>query len=153
MEVLGDLSRTQHRIVFLGLGFSIMFYISWFSQTEHMLGGIGIIEMVIGFPHLKMNQIPRQSNLADVMAGGTLNSHDVAFVKLQMLVVEVISLARIFELNLYVVAFGDGFGSIMHPIVNHERLVLTAGMAQTMRIVSVGNHRQIRFREGSRLHR
>ena len=84
-----------------------------------------------------MHQIACERHLADVVPGIAFDSHDVSLMQVQSLGVEVVTLAGILELHFHVGAFADKFRSIVHIVINHLGLVLSAYLAVASAVVRV----------------
>ena len=98
LQILGNLSRLDHRAVFAGFGLFVLLQVSRSRlavDTAHLNA-----LLQVGLLHLEQHQAAGQGDHADVVAGLCLNGHHVALLQVKVVVIAVKALARVLELYL-----------------------------------------------------
>ena len=67
--------------------------------------------------HLQKHQFACQRNCAYVMPSGGFYGHDIAFLQGNLVAVQKISLAGVFELYLHIVGGVLGIGHVTQPVI------------------------------------
>ena len=111
LQARSYLARTYHRVVLAGFRLFIPLKIRRFGFAEHPL--TLRIRFYVGFAHLQTHERTGQRNHTDIMPGGSLNSHHVAYLKRDISGIEIKTFAGVFKLHLNHVIVGITSGDIL----------------------------------------
>ena len=107
LQAFGDFPRADHGVVLAGLGLVVFLYVGVFGFPEYPSGLGAFLGACAGFLHAQLNERTGERHHADVVPGLGFHRHHVADFQRYALAVEVVSFARVLELHLNIVAFGE----------------------------------------------
>ena len=117
-EFLCSLSRLYHRTMFTCLGFAVFLHI---SRTCNTIDAFKFLtRFKVSLLHLQGNKSACKCNNTYVVAWRSLNSYDVTFLKMKMVVVMVESLTGVLELHFNEVCCGLIVGQVSQIIMDVE---------------------------------
>ena len=123
-QVLCYLTALNHGTVLTSLGLVVFIHVNGFGNTVDALNVISRFQ--VGLFHLQAHQTAGQRHHADIVTGIGLNSHNVAFLQVQVVHIVVVTLAGILKLNLHQVGALGIARHIGQPVVGVQLVILPA---------------------------
>ena len=123
-QLIGDLSGAYHRVVFPRFRFFVLFEVNGLGDAID--AAYFRVAFQVGLPHLQGNEASGEGDDANVVSRAGFDSNDISFFQGEVVVVVVISFARILELDFHEVGCLVVAGDVGHVVECVELLILAS---------------------------
>ena len=144
-EVFGYLTALYHCAVFAALCLIILVHICRLGDAIDALYLVWRLQ--IGFLHLQLYKASGQRHNTDVVSRVCFNSHGIAFLKVKVIDIVIVTLACVLELHLYEIGILLVARHVIQPVVGVELSVLPAASAVAEPAVGIAGYMELHVLE------